>query len=140
MGPAREEREVPGARDGVEAGGPRVLLADDSRSIREAVAQILRGAGYSVDVAADGWEAWERLQLRSYDLLMTDLEMPRLHGYDLIAKCRGATALAGLPIIVLTSRTAERNREAALKRGATDFIAKPINRRVVLEHVRALLR
>jgi chemosensory pili system protein ChpA (sensor histidine kinase/response regulator) len=139
-GQARSVLEAGSAREGGEAGALRVLLADDSRSIREAVAQILRGAGYSVDVAADGWEAWERLQRRSYDLLMTDLEMPRLHGYDLIAKCRGAAALASLPIIVLTSRTAERNREAALQRGASDFIAKPINRRVVLEHVRTLLR
>jgi chemosensory pili system protein ChpA (sensor histidine kinase/response regulator) len=117
-----------------------VLLADDSRSIREAVAQILRGAGYSVDVAADGWEAWERLQLRSYDLLVTDLEMPRLHGHELIARCRSTPALRGLPIVVLTSRTAERSREAALHKGASGFIAKPINRRVVLEHIRSLLR
>jgi chemosensory pili system protein ChpA (sensor histidine kinase/response regulator) len=117
----------------------RVLLADDSRSIREAVSHILRAAGYSVDVAADGWEAWERLQLRSYDLLLTDLEMPRLHGYDLIAKCRRAQLLAQMPIIVLTSRTADRNREVALERGANAFVAKPINRRLVLDEISSLL-
>jgi len=117
----------------------RILLADDSRSIREAVGHILRAAGYGVDVAADGWDAWERLQLRTYDLLVTDLEMPRLHGYELIAKCRRTPSLAHMPIIVLTSRTADRNREAALEKGANAFVPKPINRRLVLAEISSLL-
>ena len=57
-------------------------------------AQILRNAGFWVETAADGWEAWEKLQLRSYDLLLTDLEMSRLHGYELIAKCSEAAGQA----------------------------------------------
>ena len=117
----------------------RVLVVDDSRSVRAAVGHILRMAGYSVDVAADGWEAWERLQVRSYDLLLTDLEMPRLHGHDLIARCRRGGPLASLPILVLTSRTAEGNRERSLRLGANDFLPKPINRRLVLEQVRRLV-
>jgi len=88
-----------------------------------------------VDVAADGWEAWERLQLRSYDLLLTDLEMPRFHGYELIAKCRRSPGLQNLPILVLTSRTAEQNRKVAMARGADGFLAKPINRRLVLQQI-----
>lgn len=119
----------------------RILLADDSRAVREALAHILRGAGYSVDTSADGWEAWERLQLRAYDLLVTDLEMPRLHGYELLGRCRATPGLlAAMPILVLTSRTAERNRRTALERGASAFVAKPINRRVLLDHIHALLR
>ncbi len=118
----------------------RILLADDSRAVREALAHILRAAGYSVDTAADGWEAWERLQLRAYDLLVTDLEMPRLHGYELLGRCRASAGpLAAMPILVLTSRTAERNRRAALERGASAFVAKPINRRVLLDQIGALL-
>lgn len=117
----------------------RILVVDDSRSVRAAVSHILRAAGYSVDVAADGWEAWERLQLRSYDLLITDLEMPRLHGHELIARCRRHHDLARLAIVVLTSRTAEHNRASALARGADGFVAKPINRRLILAQLAQLL-
>lgn len=119
---------------------PRVLLADDSRAIREAVAMILRGGGYLVDTAADGWEAWEQLRRRSYDALITDLEMPRLHGYELIGRCRNDSELRQLPIVVLTSRSAEKNRLQAREAGADAFLAKPVNRRVILEQVATLLR
>jgi chemosensory pili system protein ChpA (sensor histidine kinase/response regulator) len=118
---------------------PRVLVVDDSRSIRAALEHILRNAGYAVDVAADGWEAWERLQLRGYDLLLTDLEMPRLHGYELIAKCRKTQALAQMPILVLTSRTAEQNRLVSLEHGADGFLSKPINRRLVLQQLEEVM-
>jgi chemotaxis protein histidine kinase CheA/ActR/RegA family two-component response regulator len=118
---------------------PRILVVDDSRSVRAAMEHILRNAGYAVDLAADGWEAWERLQLRAYDLLLTDLEMPRLHGYELIAKCRKAQALAQMPILVLTSRTSERNRLRTFERGADGFLGKPINRTIVLEQIEQLL-
>jgi chemosensory pili system protein ChpA (sensor histidine kinase/response regulator) len=121
-------------------GRARILLVDDSRSVRAALGQILRTAGFAVDTAADGWEAWERLQLRAYALLLTDLEMPRLHGYELIAKCRRTKALETMPILVLTSRTAERNRKVALERGADGFLAKPINRRIVLRQIEDLLQ
>jgi chemotaxis protein histidine kinase CheA len=117
----------------------RILLADDSRTVREAVGHILRAEGYAVEVAADGWEAWERLQLETYDLLLTDLEMPRLRGQDLIVRCRESSGLATLPIVVLTSRTAERNRGAALAQGANAFVCKPINRKLVLQALRSLL-
>ena len=136
LGPPR----LPEARCGERTEPARILLADDSRAVREALAHILRGAGYSVDTSADGWEAWERLQLRAYDLLVTDLEMPRLHGYELLARCRSTPGLlAAMPILVLTSRTAERNRQTALERGASAFIAKPINRRVLVEQIELLL-
>jgi chemosensory pili system protein ChpA (sensor histidine kinase/response regulator) len=114
----------------------RVLVVDDSRSIRAAVSHILHTRGYTVDVAADGWEAWERLQMRSYDVLITDLEMPRMHGFELIAKCRRTSGFESLPILVLTSRTAAESRELSLKKGATSFLPKPINRRVLLKWVR----
>ncbi|PID38866.1 MAG: hypothetical protein CSA24_02005 [Deltaproteobacteria bacterium] len=117
----------------------RILLADDSQTIREAVSLILRGAGYLVDAAADGWAAWERLRRRPYDLLLTDLEMPRLHGYQLIARCRESTEHRGLPIVVLSSRAADNNRQHAEEAGADAYLAKPVNRRVILEQVADLL-
>ncbi|MCC6746228.1 MAG: response regulator [Deltaproteobacteria bacterium] len=119
---------------------PRLLVADDSRTVREAVAQLLRDAGYVVDLASDGWEAWEQLQRRPYDLLMTDLEMPRLDGAELIAKCRKDATLRGLPILVLSSRQAEGSRRLVGDGGADGLLAKPVNRRVVLHGVRGVMR
>jgi chemotaxis protein histidine kinase CheA/CheY-like chemotaxis protein len=118
---------------------PKILLADDSQTIREVVGQILKDAGYQVDTAVDGWEAWERLQEVPYDLLLTDLEMPRLHGFELIAKCRRSESFSRLPILVLTSRTSDRNRADALERGADEFLPKPVNRRIILEHLQRLV-
>jgi chemotaxis protein histidine kinase CheA/ActR/RegA family two-component response regulator len=117
----------------------RILLADDSRAIREAVSLILRGAGYVVDAAVDGWEAWDWLRRRRYDLLVTDLEMPRLHGYQLIERCRESADHRTLPIVVLSSRTADKNRQLAEEAGADAYLAKPVNRRVILEQVAELL-
>ncbi|MEK6607743.1 MAG: response regulator [Myxococcota bacterium] len=117
----------------------RVLLADDSRVVREAVTALLAQAGYAVETVTDGWEAWERLQERAFDVLVTDLEMPRVHGYELIGKCRADPALRGLPILVLTSRTADANRARALGAGASGFCAKPLERKQFLQLVAGVI-
>jgi CheY-like chemotaxis protein len=115
-----------------------VLVVDDSRSIREAASLVLAQAGYQVEVAADGKEAWERLQERAYSLLVTDLEMPHMSGLKLIGKLRRTPACASLPIVVLTSRAgqAARAREA----GADALVGKPLRRDALLEAVRATIR
>jgi chemotaxis protein histidine kinase CheA/ActR/RegA family two-component response regulator len=118
----------------------RILVADDSRSVREAVTMILAQAGYRVDAVPDGWEAWEALQDGAYDLLMTDLEMPRLAGYELIAKLRRDNELRSLPVLVISSRGAQPNRARAEAAGAQGFIAKPINRRAIVDRVAEALR
>jgi chemosensory pili system protein ChpA (sensor histidine kinase/response regulator) len=115
--------------------GRRVLIADDSRSVREALAAMLAQAGFAVEVAADGWEAWERLQDRAFDVLITDLEMPRVHGWDLIAKCRTDPALRRLPIVVLTARTGDHGRQRAMRAGADAFSGKPPARRAILDQI-----
>ncbi|HEY3357833.1 MAG TPA: response regulator, partial [Polyangia bacterium] len=119
---------------------PRVLLADDSRSIREAVSRILAAAGYAVRTAPDGWEAWELLQDHDFDLLVTDLEMPRLDGFDLITKVRRDAELRDLPILVLTSRTSAQNRLKADALGSTGFLTKPVNRRMFIARVGDAIR
>lgn len=120
-------------------GRKRVLVADDSRAVREALAIVLRGAGFSVDLVVDGWDAAQRLTEFSYDALVTDLEMPRLDGYDLIRRIRARAEYRELPIVVVTSRTSSDNRSRARSAGANAFIAKPINRRNVLECLEDLL-
>jgi chemosensory pili system protein ChpA (sensor histidine kinase/response regulator) len=118
----------------------RVLLCDDSRSLREAVSRILAVAGYAVQTAPDGWEAWELLQDHPFDLLVTDLEMPRMDGFDLIARVRRDPELKALPILVLTSRSSVENRMRCDTLGATGLLSKPVNRRVFIERVGDVLR
>jgi chemosensory pili system protein ChpA (sensor histidine kinase/response regulator) len=120
--------------------GARILVADDSRSVREAVTMILAQAGYRVDAVPDGWEAWEALQEGAYDLLVTDLEMPRLAGYELIAKLRRDTELRSLPVLVISSRGIQPNRIRAEAADNQGFIAKPINRRTIVDRVAEALR
>ncbi|HSF41107.1 MAG TPA: response regulator [Thermoanaerobaculia bacterium] len=113
----------------------RVLLADDSVSVRKILGRMLARAGYDVTPAVDGEEARERLEEGAYDVLVTDLEMPRLNGYELIDWIRGRPATADLPVIVVTTRVDEKHRELARGHGATAYLPKPTQESVLLQTV-----
>jgi chemosensory pili system protein ChpA (sensor histidine kinase/response regulator) len=114
----------------------RVLVADDSRAIREALTRILAREGYIVDVAEDGARAWEMAQQLRYDLLITDLEMPRAGGFELIARLRGDSRLAPVPVIVVSSRATPENRRRARELAVKSFVAKPVTRRKMVDALR----
>lgn len=116
------------------SGPPRVLVVDDSRAIREAASLILGQGGFASDAVADGWEAWELLQDRPFSALVTDLEMPRLDGWELIARVRRTPELAALPIVVLTSRAAA-NETRVLTTGADAVVGKPLRRQALLDAI-----
>lgn len=107
----------------------RALVADDSHAIREAMTRMLAREGYIVDVAEDGARAWQMLSEISYDLVLTDLEMPSLNGFELIEKMRASDHHRSTPVIIISSRASSRNRRRAESMGVTTFIAKPITRR-----------
>ncbi len=111
----------------------RILVVDDSLSVRKHLSGLLRGAGYDVTVAPDGRAALEELLVGRFDLVLTDLEMPRVHGFDLIERIRAEPHLRGLPVVVLSSRAGRRYRARAEALGADAFLAKPVNRRELLE-------
>ncbi|MCB9573603.1 MAG: response regulator [Kofleriaceae bacterium] len=111
----------------------RVLVVDDSRAIREALTTMLAREGWIVDVADDGSRAWQMAQQLRYDLLVTDLEMPRMTGFELIERVRGDDGLAATPVIVITSRTSPENRRRARELGVRSMVAKPVTRRKLLE-------
>jgi chemosensory pili system protein ChpA (sensor histidine kinase/response regulator) len=119
---------------------PRVLVADDSRLAREATARMLASAGYQSIAAEDGWEAWEMLSERRFDAVVTALEMPRLDGFQLIARIRREATLRGLPIIVLSSRTSQAARDRALAAGADVFLPKSRHRKSLVDAVAVCLR
>jgi chemosensory pili system protein ChpA (sensor histidine kinase/response regulator) len=103
-----------------------VLLADDSISVRKFVGRMLEKAGYQVQLAADGLEALEILGQTRCDLVITDLEMPRTNGYELMAHLRQDPATRDIPVMVVTSRAGAKHRERALRQGAAEFLVKPV--------------
>ncbi len=103
-----------------------VILADDSISVRKFVGRMLEKAGYRVRLAADGLEALEIALQTRCDLIITDLEMPRTNGYELMMHLRQNAETRGIPVMVVTSRAGAKHRERAEKEGAAGFLTKPV--------------
>ncbi|MBI3354021.1 MAG: hybrid sensor histidine kinase/response regulator [Nitrospirae bacterium] len=119
---------------------PRIIIVDDSISIRKYVSHFLIRAGYEVEVASDGFEALNKVGQIKVDLIITDLEMPIMHGYELIAELKRNPELSDIPIIVLTSRAGEKHRQKAFEMGAQEYVVKPFEEEVLLEGVKKLLK
>lgn len=118
---------------------PSVLVVDDSISIRKYVQRFLERTGYEVEVAPDGMEALNSMGRVKFDAVITDLEMPVMHGYDLIAEMKRNSALANIPVIVLTSRAGEKHRQKAIEMGAQDYLVKPFEEQEMLGALKKLL-
>jgi chemosensory pili system protein ChpA (sensor histidine kinase/response regulator) len=114
------------AHHGGRAGKARVLLVDDSISVRKFVAQMLEKAGFEVATAADGAEAMARLGERDFDVLVTDLEMPRLNGYELLEDVRRRAGTRDLPVVILTTRSGEKHQHLARRLGVNHYMTKPV--------------
>jgi CheY-like chemotaxis protein len=104
-----------------------VLVVDDSISVRRVVTRQLRMLGLEVDEVSNGVEALGRLATRSYSLILTDLEMPRMDGFELLAELRRSPSLAALPVIVASTESRMSTRKRVLALGARAFVAKPID-------------
>ena len=111
----------------------RALVVDDSRALREALTTMLAREGWIVDVAEDGERAWGLAEQLGYDLVVTDLEMPRLSGFELIARLRRSARTARVPIIIVSSRVTPDVRRRATELGVKGVIAKPLTRRKLLD-------
>ena len=118
---------------------PKVLVVDDSISIRKYVQRFLDRMGYDVEVASDGMEALDIMGQMKFDAVISDLEMPVMHGYDLMAELKQSPALMNIPIIVLTSRAGEKHRQKALEMGAQDYLVKPFEEQEMLGTLKKLL-
>ncbi|MGZ4895049.1 MAG: hybrid sensor histidine kinase/response regulator [Candidatus Angelobacter sp.] len=103
-----------------------VVLVDDSISVRKFVGRMLEKAGYRVKLAADGLEALEIVTQTRCDLVVTDLEMPRTNGYELLSHLRQDAQTRSIPVMVVTSRAGAKHRDRAMKEGAMAFLTKPV--------------
>lgn len=116
----------------------RVLLVDDDRALREAVARALRIEGYEVTMASDGRDALALLSTQPAELVLLDISMPSMSGIDVCRRLRGADDL--VPVLMLTARDRVRERVAGLDAGADDYLVKPFALDELLARVRALTR
>jgi two-component system, chemotaxis family, chemotaxis protein CheY len=119
---------------------PKILVVDDSKVMREMIVACLRGlAGVEFTQAASGLEAIERLSLAPFDLVLLDLNMPDIGGFEVVEFVRGQDTLRSLPIIVITTRGDDGSRERALRTGASRFMTKPFEPAEIVAEVRSLL-
>jgi two-component system sensor histidine kinase and response regulator WspE len=102
----------------------RILVVDDSVTIRQARRQVLEAQGYAVDAAVDGMEGWSALRLGSYDLVLSDLDMPRMNGVELVRRIRADARLAALPVVIVSYRDREEDRRQGLEAGANHYLTK----------------
>jgi chemosensory pili system protein ChpA (sensor histidine kinase/response regulator) len=130
-----------GSGDGSEAGAttPLILVVDDSLTVRRVTKRLLEREGFRVTLAKDGLEALDALSREKPAAVLSDIEMPRMDGFDLLRNIRADAALQGLPVIMITSRIAEKHRDHALELGADHYLGKPYAEeelmRVVRRHV-----
>jgi chemosensory pili system protein ChpA (sensor histidine kinase/response regulator) len=128
--------QVPSPRQPQE---PKILIADDSVSMRLSLRQTLSHAHYTVMEASDGLEALELLQTHVPDVLLLDIEMPNLNGYDLLNLMRLRPELATVKTIMLTSRSSEQHMKHALELGAYGYLTKPCPLETLLNKVQEAL-
>jgi len=121
------------------AGKCRILIADDRASSRELLRLVLVRAGYDVIEAEDGVDALERARAGHPDLILLDLQMPRLDGYGALAELRREERFRTLPIVALTASAMRGDREKILAAGFTDYLSKPAGPEQLRETVARLL-
>ena len=105
----------------------KILAIDDSRTIREMLRQTLTNGGFEVHVAEDGVDGLEKLPDVLPDVVITDINMPRMDGFGVIEAIRAASEFAGMPILVLTTESAQELKDRARSSGATGWIVKPFD-------------
>jgi chemosensory pili system protein ChpA (sensor histidine kinase/response regulator) len=115
---------------------PLILVVDDSITVRRVTQRLLQREGYRVSMAADGLQALERLQEERPTVVLSDIEMPRMDGFDLARNIRGDVRLSRLPIIMITSRIAEKHREHAKELGVDHYLGKPYAEDALLSLIR----
>ena len=120
-------------------GKRNILIVDDSRAVRQLLKMVLqRHVDCNLMEAEDGQDAYEKLKADSYDLLITDINMPRMNGLSLIGRVRNEMSLR-IPIVIVTTMGHEEDRDAGLSLGADTYITKPINGPHLVQTVTGLI-
>lgn len=118
------QRELASRKPNTPASGSRILVVDDSLTIRTLHRNILSAAGYDVSVCVDGKEAWQQLMQESYDLLVADINMPEMDGYELTRRVKATDTLRNIPVILVTNLGHSGDKEKGIEAGAEEYIVK----------------
>ena len=131
------ERNAPAVAAEVSAAlqAPMVLVVDDSLTVRKITTRLLTREGFRVDSAKDGVDALEKMHDLIPDVVLLDVEMPRMDGFELARVMRGDERLKSVPIIMITSRTADKHRNRALEIGVNVYLGKPYQEQVLLDNI-----
>ncbi len=118
----------------------QVMIVDDSPSVRLINSKLVKNAGMMPLIAKDGLEALEQLQAFQElpDVILTDVEMPRMDGYELLASLKKIEKLRGIPVVMITSRTSDKHREKAFELGVSDYLTKPYEDTKLIETIKTL--
>lgn len=116
-----------------------ILAVDDSASMRQMVAFTLKSAGYNVVEAVDGQDAWEKANGKTFDLVLTDQNMPRMDGIGLTRKLRETPSFKNTPILVLTTESSDQMKQAGRAAGATGWLVKPFDPQKLVEVVKKVI-
>lgn len=116
----------------------RVLITEDEPNIVESLTFILTRAGYEVVAVTDGEAAMQRLRAERPDLMILDLMIPKLNGFEVLKRVKGDPALAALPVLVLSAKGQAHDRQLAEEIGADAFVTKPFSNRDLIERVKQL--
>lgn len=114
---------------------PLVMIVDDSLTVRKITTRLLTRVGYDVVTAKDGVDALEKLADITPDVMLLDVEMPRMDGFELTKQLRRENKTKNLPIIMITSRTADKHRNYAMEMGVNEYLGKPYQDNELLEHL-----
>jgi chemosensory pili system protein ChpA (sensor histidine kinase/response regulator) len=119
---------------------PLVMVVDDSITMRKVTGRVLERHNYEVLTAKDGIDAIEKLVERIPDVMLLDIEMPRMDGYELATHMRNDVRLRGIPIIMITSRTGEKHRQRAFEIGVDRYLGKPYQENELMRNVQEILK
>jgi CheY-like chemotaxis protein len=117
-----------------------VLIVDDSITVRELLSLTFKRAGYRVEQARDGQEAWDKLRAGlPCDIVFCDIEMPRMDGLEFLSRVQKDVALSKVPVAMLTSRGSDRHRQIAAQLGASGYFIKPYLEEALLEAAKRMI-
>ena len=118
----------------------KVLVVEDSLTQREMISDLLKGSGLTVDIAADGVEALEYINESTPDLVLLDIVMPRMNGYEVCRRLKADPITKNLPVVMCSSKGEEFDRIWGLRQGADAYIAKPFEARELIITIKKLLK
>jgi two-component system chemotaxis response regulator CheY len=116
-----------------------VLIVDDSAVIRNSLCFLLQNEGFDVQTAANGLDGLEQVRSRHFDTIIADINMPKMHGYDLIKEIRQQTNYQDVPIIIITTEEEATDKKRGFEAGANLFLIKPTEPKKMVKYVRMFL-